>query len=129
MDSAVEKYFKKRSWGVRESVFGCRFVYLIACSIDCINLCRHHLGVSVKKWKLRQVTTVKLGISVIFAVDFLACVSQSALIASDERCYKSAKCCYKGEDFFFLSFKERYIFFRSIGYQSWKVPSKHFPRI
>lgn len=110
MDSAVEKYFKKRSWGVRESVFGCRFVYLIACSIDCINLCRHHLGVSVKKWKLRQVTTVKLGISVIFAVDFLACISQSALIASDERCYKSAKCCYKGEDFFFLSFKERYIF-------------------
>lgn len=84
-----------------KGMFGRRFVYLLACSIDCINLCRHHLGVSVKKWKLRQVTTVKLGISVIFAMDFLACVSQSALIASDERYYKSAKC-YKGEDFFFF---------------------------
>lgn len=91
-----------------ECIFVCRFVYLVACSTDCINLCRRCLGVSVKKWKLRQVTTVNLGISIIFVMDFLASVSQSALIASDERCYKSAKCSYKGVAFFF---KKDFFFF------------------
>lgn len=38
-------------------------------------------------------------------MDFLASVSKSALIASDERCYKSAKYYYKGV----FSFKERNI--------------------
>lgn len=98
--------------GGRECVFVCRFVYLVACSIDCINLCRHCLGVSVKKWKLRQVTRVKLGISIIFVMDFLVCASQSALIASDERCYKSAKCYYKGEVFFLLKKGFIYLFLK-----------------
>jgi len=93
---------------VGKCTFVCRFVYTVACNTDCINLCRHRLGVSVKKWKLREVTTVSLGISIIFVMDFLASVSKSALIASDERCYKSAKCYYKGGGF---SFKEFFFFF------------------
>lgn len=90
---------------VGECLFERRFVYLVACSTDRINLRRHRLGAPVKKWKLRQVTTVDLGISIIFVMDFLASVSQSTLIASDERCYKSAKCYYNGGVFFF---KERF---------------------
>lgn len=100
VDSAVGKYLFYCKRGCLWGRFICTFVYLVACSTDCISLCRHRMGVSVRKWKLRQVTTVSLGISIIFVMDFLASVSRSSLIASDERCYKSAKCYYKGVFFF-----------------------------
>lgn len=53
-----------------EFIFVCGFVYLAACSTDCTNLCKHCLGVSVEKWKFREVTTVSLRIRIIFVMDF-----------------------------------------------------------
>lgn len=102
VDNAAQKHFRRGGclWG-RVFVYGDLFIWLpvaLAASVC--------LGVSVEKWKFREVTTVNLGIRIIFVMDFLGSVPQSALIASDERCYKSGKCIkvlfYFKEGFFFL---------------------------
>lgn len=102
VDNAAQKHFCRGGclWG-RVFVYGDLFIWLpvaLAASVC--------LRVSVEKWKFREVTTVNLGIRIIFVMDFLGSVPQSALIASDERCYKSGKCIkglfYFKEGFFFL---------------------------
>lgn len=122
MDNAAQKYFSSVRGDVcgGELIFGCRFVYLVTCSPDCINLCKHCLGVSVEKWKFREVTTVNLRIFIIFVMYFLGSASQSALIASDERCYKSGKCIRK----VLFYFKDFFFFCLNVDYQTWKTSSK-----